>query len=332
MISGLTNMKKKIEIIAKEVIKYEIDALINLKKKINKSFLEIIKTILSCKNGKIIISGVGKSGIIAKKWAATFSSTGTPSFFLDASNASHGDMGQITSNDVIILLSNSGESEELKNIIQFASRNKNIKLVGITSKKNSTLYRNSDTKFLMPSIKEAGPENIVPTSSTTSQLALGDAIAISCMNFKNFTKFDFKKLHPGGSLSIKLKTVGDLMLTGNKLPLINENIFFNKELKIIYKKKLGVLIITKKNGNTCGIITDGDLKRIAQKFDKFHNLKINKVMKKNPISVDVNTLAATALSLMNSKKITSLCVHKKNKVKKTIGLVHMHDILKSNIN
>ena len=154
---------------------------------------------MNCKNGKIIISGVGKSGIIARKWAATFSSTGTPSFFLDASNASHGDMGQITSNDVVILISNSGQSEELKNIIQYASRNKNIKLIGITSKKNSILYKNSDIKFLMPSnIKEAGPENIVPTSSTTAQLALGDAIAIACMKYKNFTKFDFKKFHPSG--------------------------------------------------------------------------------------------------------------------------------------
>ena len=237
MIFGHIKMKKdKTKKIAKNVLQFEIQALKNLKKFINDNFVKIINVIINCKGGKIIISGVGKSGIIAKKWAATFSSTGTPSFFLDASNASHGDMGQITSNDVLILLSNSGESEELKNIIQYASRNKNIRLIGITSKKNSTLYRNSDTKFLLPTIKEAGPENIVPTSSTTSQLALGDAIAISCMNFKNFTKFDFKKLHPSGALSIKLKTVGDLMLTGNRLPLINENIFFNKALKMIDKK------------------------------------------------------------------------------------------------
>ena len=323
--------KKEIEKIARDVVKYEINGLINLKKKINNSFFKIIKTILACKNGKIIVSGVGKSGIIARKWAATFSSTGTPSFFLDASNASHGDMGQITSNDVLILISNSGESEELKNIIQYASRNKNIRLIGITSKKNSTLYRNSDTQFLMPSIKEAGPENIVPTSSTISQLALGDAIAISCMKFKKFSKFDFKKLHPGGSLSIKLKTVGDLMTTGGKLPLIKENIFLDKALKIIDKKKLGVLLVVKNNGETCGIITDGDFKRIAQKYSNFENLRISKVMKKKPISVDINTLAASALSLMNSKKITSLCVHKNKKIKRTLGLVHMHDILKSNI-
>ena len=235
----------KIQKIAKEVIQYEIDALKNLKKSVNKNFLKVIKLILSCKSGKIIISGVGKSGIIARKWAATLSSTGTPSFFLDASNASHGDLGQITSNDVVILISHSGQSEELKNIIQYASRNKFIKLIGISSKKDSILFKNSDVSYLMPSTREAGLENIVPTSSTAAQLALGDAIAIACMNYKNFTKFDFRKIHPGGNLSIRLKTVGDLMIKGSKLPVINENIKMHRALKIINEKKLGVIIIRK---------------------------------------------------------------------------------------
>ena len=322
---------KKINKIAKEVIKFEIDALNFLKKNINETFSNIVRIILSCKNGKIIISGVGKSGIIARKWAATFSSTGTPSFFLDATNASHGDMGQITSNDIVILISNSGESDELKNIIQYVSRNKNIKLIGITSKKDSILYKNSDAKFLMPSIKEAGPENIVPTSSTTNQLALGDAIAISCMKFKNFTKHDFKKFHPSGTLSIKLKTVGDLMITGRNLPIVKENTIMKKAVKIINDKKLGVLIIKKENGDTTGIITDGDLRRITQKYKKIEELKLKKVMKKNPVTVSKDILAASALSIMNLKKITSLCVHDEKRRKKTIGLIHMHDILKSNI-
>ena len=324
--------KNKVEDIGRGVIEYEIIALKNLKKFINLNFNKIIKTILNCKNGKIIISGVGKSGIIARKWAATLSSTGTPSFFLDASNASHGDLGQITSNDVVILISNSGQSEELKNIIQYTSRNNNIKLIGITSKRDSILYKNSDTSFLMPTIKEAGPENIVPTSSTTTQLALGDAIAIACMKSKNFTKSDFKKVHPSGSLSIKLKTVEDLMIKGKKLPIVRENIKMKDALKIISKKKLGVLLVKNMAGNTVGIITDGDLKRIAQKYNDFDNLKIKIVMKKNPLSIDKDTLAASALSLMNSKKITSLCIHKRKKIKKTIGLIHMHDILRSNIN
>ena len=323
---------KKIQKIAREVIQFEIDALKNLKYSVNNSFYKIIKLLLACKNGKVIISGVGKSGIIARKWAATFSSTGTPSFFLDASNASHGDLGQITSNDIVILISNSGKSDELKNIIQYTSRNKFIKLIGITSKKDSLLFKNSDEAYLMPSIKEAGLENIVPTSSTTTQLALGDAIALACMKCKNFTKFDFKKIHPSGNLSIKLKTVGDLMLIGKKLPLVNENIKMVKALKIINDKKMGVAIIYKKNKDTVGIVTDGDLKRIAQKYKKFDNLEIKKVMKKNPVSVNKDMLAASALSIMNSKKITSLCVHTEKNRKKTIGLIHMHDILKSNIN
>ena len=324
--------KKKLENIAKDVVQFEINALKNLKRCINPSFNKIVNILINCKNGKVIISGVGKSGIVARKWAATFSSTGTSSFFLDALNASHGDMGQITSNDVVILLSNSGESNELKNIIQYVSRNKNIKLIGITSKKNSTLYKNSDCSFLMPISKEAGPENIVPTSSTTTQLALGDALAVACMYYKRFTKFDFKKLHPSGTLSIKLKTVEDLMIKGRKLPFVLENTKMKKALKIINNKKLGVLIVIKKNGYTSGIITDGDLKRIAQKYHKFDELEIKKVMKKNPISVNENTLAASALSIMNQKKITSLCIHKNKFSKKTIGLIHMHDILKSNIN
>jgi arabinose-5-phosphate isomerase len=321
---------KKIQLIAKNVIQDEIYALKKIKSSIGNSFNQIVKTILNCKNGKIIISGVGKSGIISKKWAATFSSIGISSFFLDASNASHGDMGQITSNDIVILISLSGQSEELKNIIQYASRNKNIKLIGITSKKESILYKNSDIKFLLPSVKEADPGNIVPTSSTAIQLALGDAIAIACMRYNNFGKLDFKKFHPGGSLSVKLKTVGDIMFTGNKIPFVQENTTMKDALNVITKKGLGVILIKKRNITT-GIITDGDLKRLNRKFENFQKLKIKTVMKKNPVSIDKNALAAQALSLMNAKKITSLSVHKGNQKNKTVGIIHIHNILKANI-
>tara|TARA_B100001250_G_scaffold383390_1_gene377317 strand:- start:261 stop:1238 length:978 start_codon:yes stop_codon:yes gene_type:complete len=321
---------KKIQLIAKNVIQDEIYALKKIKSCIGNSFIQIVKTILNSKNGKIITSGVGKSGIISKKWAATFSSIGIPSFFLDASNASHGDMGQITSNDIVILISLSGQSEELKNIIQYIRRNKNIKLIGITSKKESILYKNADIKFLLPNVKEAGPGNIVPTSSTTIQLALGDSIAIACMRYNNFSKLDFKKFHPGGSLSIKLKTVSDLMITGKKIPFVQEKTNMKDALRVITKKGLGVLLIKKKNITT-GILTDGDLKRLNRKFGNFQKLKIKTVMKKNPVSVDKNTLAAEALSIMNSKKITSLCVHKRNQKNKTIGIIHIHNILRANI-
>ena len=324
-------MKKNIIKIAKEVVKIETASLKKLEANIGKSFEQIIKTIINCKNGKIIISGVGKSGIIGKKWSATLSSTGTPSFFLDASNASHGDMGQITSNDILILISLSGQSEELKNIIQYTSRNKNIKLIGITSKKDSLLYKNSDLKFLLPSVKEAGPGNIVPTSSTTVQVALGDAIAITCMVYKKFGKLDFKKFHPSGSLSIKLKTVEDLMLSGKKIPFINENVSMKDALVSITKKNLGTLVIRNNRNYTTGILTDGDLKRINNIKLSFKDLKLKKVMKKRPISVDKDMLAAQALSIMNNKKITSLCVHQNNKKNKTIGFIHIHNILNANI-
>ncbi len=322
--------KTKYKNIAKQVIQNEIEALKKLKSSIGLSFEQIVKTILNCKYGKVIVSGVGKSGIISKKWAATFSSTGTPSFFMDASNASHGDMGQINSNDVVILISLSGSSTELKNIIQFCSRNRSVKLIGITSNKKSILYKNSDIKVLIPNVKEAGPGNLVPTSSTTNQLALGDAIAITCMIEKKFGKLDFKKYHPSGSLGSKLKTVEDIMLTGNKIPFVEHNITMQNALDIISKKGLGVLFV-KKNKFTIGILTDGDIKRISQKNFNFQKLKINSVMKKNPISIEKDTLAAKALEIMNTNRITSLCVHSGKRKNITIGVIHIHNILNANI-
>ena len=324
-------INKNIISIGKEVIKIEIDSLKKLSSNINNSFEKLIKTILNRKNGKIIISGVGKSGIIGKKWAATLSSTGTPSFFLDASNASHGDMGQITSNDTLILISLSGQSDELKNIIQYSSRNKNIKLIGVTSKKDSVLFKNADIKFLLPEVKEAGPGNIIPTSSTTVQVALGDAIAIACMRYKKFGKLDFKKFHPSGSLSVKLKTVEDLMLLKKKIPFVKESLSMKSALKSITRMGLGVLVVINKKNQTVGILTDGDIKRLSSLNINFKNLKIKKVMKKNPISVDKNMLAAQALSIMNSKKITSLCVHQNKRKNKTIGFIHIHNVLDANI-
>ncbi len=325
-------MEKNYIKIAKEVVSKEIKSLQILKSSFNTSFNAAVNAIIKCKNGKVILSGVGKSGIIAKKISATFSSTGTPSFFLDASNASHGDMGQVSANDILILISLSGESNELKNIIKFASRNKRITLIGITSKKNSLLYLNSDIKIHIPNVTEADPSNIVPTSSTIIQLSFGDALAIACMKAKKFGRLDFKKFHPSGSLSVKLKTVEDLMTKGKKLPFINENKNMKLALKIINEKKLGVLIVRNKQSKTVGIITDGDIKRISQKNNNIHNLKIKNIMSKKPLSIDKDILAVQALSVMNSNKITSLCVYKKNNNSKTIGLIHVHSILSANIN
>jgi arabinose-5-phosphate isomerase len=323
-------IKSKFKKIANEVINTEINSLKKLKKSLDASFNKTIEIILNCKKGKVILSGVGKSGIIAKKISSTLASVGTPSFYVDASSCSHGDLGQISSNDVLILISNSGESSELKNIIQYANRNKNITLIGIVSKKNSLLYKASDIKILLPEVKEAGPGNMVPTSSTIMQLAIGDAIAISTMRIKKFGEKEFKRFHPSGSLGARLKTVEDLMLKGKKIPFISENSSMKTALKIITKKKLGVLVVQNSKKKTNGIITDGQLRRVSEKVDNFKDLKVKDVMTKNPISIDMQVLAAKALSLMNTKKITSLCVHNKNK-KKTVGIIHIHNILESNI-
>ena len=323
--------ENKFKRIAQEVILSEIKSLHKLKSSIDKSFIKAIEAIINCKKGKVILSGVGKSGIIARKISSTLSSVGTPSFFVDPSSCSHGDLGQISSNDLLILMSNSGESSELKNLIQFANRNKNITLIGIVSKKNSLLYKNSDIKILLPEVKEAGPGSIVPTSSTIMQLALGDAIAISTMKQKNFGEKEFKKFHPSGSLGAKLKTVEDLMLKGKKIPFINENTNMKVALKIITRKRLGVLIVQNNSKKTNGIITDGQIRRVSEEKGNLDNLKVKNVMTKNPITVEKDILAVKALSLMNSRRVTSLCVHK-NKIKnKTIGIIHIHNILENNI-
>ena len=319
--------KKKFITEAKKVINLEIRALQKLKNNINSSFNSAVDSITKCQS-KVILCGVGKSGLIASKIAATLASVGTPSFSLSASEASHGDLGMISKKDVLILISNSGETNELKNIIQFANRNK-IKLIGIVSKKDSILYRASDIKLLIPNVVEAG--GIVPTSSTTSQLALGDALAIATMKNKNFGRMDFKKLHPSGSLGAQLKTVEDIMLTGNKIPFVEENLQMKKALKTLNEKKLGILIVRDKNKKTIGIISDGQIRRISQKNSNFQSLPVKKIMTKKPIFIEKNELAAKALSIMNNKKITSLIVNNKKKPLTTVGVVHVHTILQSNI-
>ena len=320
--------KENYKIIAKNVIELEIKALKKLKNSLNNSFDQAVDAIVKCQS-KIILCGVGKSGLIASKIAATLSSVGSPAFALSASDCSHGDLGSISKKDILILISYSGETQELKNIIQYANRNR-IKLIGIVSKKNSTLYKASDVKLYIPEVKEAGL-GIVPTASTIIQLAIGDALAVASLNKKKFNRYDFSKLHPSGNLGAQLKTVDDLMITGNKIPFINENQKMKNAFKIITNKKLGVLIVKNKLGKTTGIITDGQIRRASEKNKNLQNLKVKEVMTKNPISIDKSILAAKALSLMNSKKITCLCVNNKNIKNKTIGILHIHNVLEANI-
>ena len=319
--------KKKFISVAKEVINLEINALQKLKKNINNSFNQAVIQIAKCQS-KIVLCGVGKSGLIASKIAATFSSVGTPSFNLSASDSSHGDLGSITKKDVLIIISYSGQTNELKNIIKFANRNK-IFLIGIVSKKDSTLYKASDIKLLIPEVKEAG--GLVPTSSTTVQLALGDALAIATMQYKKFGKLDFKKIHPAGSLGAQLKTVEDIMLIGNKIPFVNEKMQMKKALKILSDKKLGILVVQNNHRKTVGVITDGQIRRYNEKNSNLHSHYVKEIMTKKPISIEKNVLAVKALSIMNSKKITSLCVYEKKNKLKTIGIIHIHNILNSNI-
>ena len=320
------NNKKFINI-AKNVINLEIKALQNLKQFINSPFTQAVKQLSKCQS-KIILCGVGKSGLIASKIAATLSSVGTPAFSLSAGDSSHGDLGSISKKDILILISYSGQTEELKNIIKYANRNK-ILLIGIVSKKDSVLYKASDIKLLIPQSQEAG--GIVPTSSTTTQLALGDALAIATMQYKKFSKLDFKKLHPSGSLGTQLKTVEDIMLVGNKIPFVSDVMKMKRAINILSEKKLGVLIVRNKDKKTIGIITDGQIRRYNEKYSNLHSRKTREIMTKTPITVEKNILAAKALSIMNNKQITSLCVHEKKNKNKTIGILHIHNILRSNV-
>ena len=320
--------KKDYKKIAKEVIDLEIKALKKLKSSINQSFNEAVDAIAKCQS-KVILCGVGKSGLIASKISATLSSVGTPSFSLSANDCSHGDLGSISKKDILILISYSGSTEELKNIIKYANRNK-ITLIGIMSKRNSILYKASDIKLLIPEVTEAGL-GIVPTSSTINQLSIGDALAVAALNKKKISKKDFKKFHPSGNLGSQLRIVEELMIIGKKIPFVDENLKMKKALQIISNKKLGTLIVQNKKKLTVGIITDGQIRRFNETNTNLQDLTVKKVMTKNPISIDKDTLAEKALSVMNTKKITSLCVHNQKKIKKTIGIIHIHSILQSNI-
>ena len=320
--------KNSLKNIATQVIDLEINALKILKKSINKNFDKAVNTIVNCQS-KIILCGVGKSGLIAAKIASTLSSVGSPAFSLSANDCLHGDLGSITRKDVLILISNSGKSEEIIPIIKFANRNK-IKLIGIVSKKNSFLYKGSDIKILLPEVRESGL-GVVPTSSTSIQLAIGDALAIASLKKKQFSKYDFSRLHPGGNLGKQLKTVEDVMVSGTKIPFINENKKMKEAIKIISKKKLGVVIARNRNKITTGIITDGNIRKLRQKNTDFQKTSVKDVMTKDPITITSDTLAIKALRIMNEKKITSLCVIKNKNFHKTTGIIHIHHILETNI-
>jgi len=322
-------MKNSINI-AKKVINNEIDALKKLLPRLDNNFETIVHAILNC-SGKVIVIGVGKSGHVGRKISSTFSSTGTPSYFLHPSEAMHGDLGVITSTDIIILISNSGQSSEIINLIPTIKK-LGVKIISLVGNTNSTIAKQSNYIFDISVEKEACPLNLSPTSSTTATLVVGDALAISLLEHRNFKKEDFALRHPGGILGKKLLlTVNDLMHKGGSIPLVNIDTSTKNLVMEMTGKKLGVVGITDNKNNLIGIVTDGDLRRGIEKFSNIFIETPRKIMARDPITIKGNILAVDALNVMEKHNITSLFVLKNEKSKIPVGIIHIHDILKAGI-
>ena len=322
--------KKNYISLAKRAANIQIGELKKINKIFNSSFANAVDLILGCK-GKVICAGIGKSGIISKKISATFSSVGIPSFFCDPAQALHGDMGQIEKKDLLIIFSYSGNTSELTNMIKYANRYR-IKVIGIASKPDSLLLKASDVKLILPKVKEADITGMVPTTSTSITLLLGDCLATTVMYQKKFSKEKFKVFHPGGNIGESLLLAKDIMVTGSKMPVLNFKKNFREALKVMNQKKLGILVIIR-NKFINGLVTDGDLRRELKNYSS--KRRIVDFMTKNPSVVNENMTASKALAIMNERKITSLLVvsdkdlKKKNKTLK--GVIHIHSLLKYGI-
>ena len=322
--------KKNYINLANKAANIQINELKKIKKVFNNAFIEAVDQILNCK-GKVIFAGIGKSGLIAKKISATFSSVGIPSFFCDPAQALHGDMGQIEKKDILIIFSYSGNTSELNNMLKYANRF-DIKIIGVASKPDSILLKASDIKLILPKVREADLTGMVPTSSTSITLLLGDCLATTVMQQRKFSKEKFKIFHPGGNIGSSLLLAKDIMVSGVKMPVINYKKSFKEALKIMNQKKLGIVVITKKKFIS-GLVTDGDLRRELNKNS--NNKNLNNFLRKRPLTVNENMPAAKALNIMNEKKITSLLVvsdkdlKKKNKILK--GIIHIHLLLKNGV-
>jgi arabinose-5-phosphate isomerase len=313
--------------IAKKAASVQINELKKINKIFNKSFVAAVEAMSSCK-GKIITAGIGKSGIIARKISSTLSSVGVSSFYLNPGEANHGDLGQIDRKDILIVFSYSGNTTEISNMLKYANRF-NIKIIGVASKKESVLLKASDIKILLPQVKESDPTGMVPTSSTSLTLLFGDCLAVALMNKLKFSKDKFKIFHPGGNIGKNLLLVKDIMIKGKKLPTINFFKSIADAIRIINKRKLGLVVILEK-GFVKGILTDGDARRGIKFYSK--NEKIKKFMTFKPYFISENQTASKALAIMNEKKVTSLLVcsdgdlNKKSSAKLR-GIVHIHSLL-----
>ena len=282
-------------------------------------------TMLATAKGRVIVTGIGKSGHVGQKLAATFASTGTPAFFVHPSEASHGDLGMITSEDAIVALSWSGESVELGNILTYSRRFK-VPLIAITSRADSALGKQADVLLQLPRSKEACPHGLAPTTSTTMQLALGDCLAVALLEHKGFTAHDFKVFHPGGSLGAALKFVSDVMHTGEHLPLVTEDTLMSAALVTMTQKAFGCLGVLDGSGNLAGVITDGDLRR--HMGADLLNARTADIMTKKPKVVAPDMLASAALEVLNASRITALFVVDKAK---PVGILHVHDLLRAGV-
>ena len=320
------NDKSSIKKIAINTLNLEAKSIKKLIHSIDSNFEKII-TLIHKNKGKLIITGIGKSAIIGKKIVATLNSTGTPSFFLHAADAMHGDIGIIQKNDIIMCMSNSGNSPEIKMLIPIIKKRKN-KIIGLTSKLDSFLAKNSDYIIYTYVEKEACPNNLAPTTSTSVQLAMGDAIAMSLLSLKNINSKDFAKLHPGGQIGKSLTmTLGELISKTEK-PIVNHNDKIQTVINEISSKRLGATVVVK-NNKIKGIITDGDIRRMLEKYNEINNISAEKIMTKNPIAREKNFLASKARKLMNKKKINHIVVV--DKENSYLGIVHVLDLIKEGL-
>ena len=322
------NKISSINDLAREVLEIEAQSILKLKERIGDDFDKAIDILYNCR-GRVIITGMGKSGHIGKKIAATLSSTGTPSYFLHPAESTHGDSGLITREDVVIAISNSGETAELLNLLPLIERF-GIPLIAMTGKLNSTLAQKSAVVLDISVEKEACPLGKAPTASTTATLAMGDAVAICLLKKRGFTEEDFLMFHPSGALGKGvLYKVSDMMIEGDSLPIVEENTTFHKTISIISEKKLGTAIIINNSGIMTGVLTDGDIRRILLKYENTAGLLAKDVMTRNPKTIKKSDFAAKALHIMEKHSITSLVVC--DDENHPIGMIHIHDLLKAGV-
>jgi arabinose-5-phosphate isomerase len=313
---------------AKEVIRKEAKAVLDLEKKIDEQFVKAVELILKCK-GRVIVTGMGKSGIIGKKIAATLTSTGTAAFFLHPADAIHGDLGMVRKNDVVIAITKSGDTDELYQMIPLFKRLA-VPIITLTGNPSSPVAEKSDVVIDVSVEEEACPYNLIPTSSTTATLVIGDALAIALLEERHFSSEDFALLHPGGQLGrMLLLKVSDIMHTGDQIPIVSGETNMKDVILEMTSKRLGTTTVVNEKGELAGIFTDGDLRRLVEKTDEIFSFKAKQAMTKNPKTIDGNELAAKALNIMESYSITSLVIT--NGKKEPIGIVHLHDILKAGV-